>query len=301
MKVLITGASGLLGGKLAELATASGQKVYSLYNSHPCAYGKPQRIDITDPTAVGKVFADTTPDVVFHTASITDVDLCETNPELAMKVNGEATGLISKTCQETGGYLIYVSTDYVFDGIRGQYSEEDKPAPINTYGRSKLLGEEEMKRNCSQGCIARTSVVYGWGRSYRPNFATWVHSKLAANEQVRVVRDQFASPTLNTHLAGMLLEVAERRIQGILHVAGSTRISRYEFAVMLAKQFGFNENLLNPVQAETTGWKARRPHDSSLNVSKAQKLLTNTPTPLSEALGEFARECQKAESTRTSN
>lgn len=295
MRVLITGSGGLLGSKLAELATASGHKVYSLDNSHPCTYGEPVRVDITDPTAVGKVFADATPDVVFHTASITDVDLCETNPELAMKVNGEATGSISKACQETGGYLVYVSTDYVFDGMRGQYSEEDKPAPINSYGKSKLFGEEEMARYCSRGCIARTSVLYGWGRSYRPNFATWVHSKLAANEHVRVVRDQFASPTLNTHLARMLLEVAERRIQGILHVAGSTRISRYEFAVMIAKQFGFNKNLLTPVEAEATSWKARRPFDSSLNVSKAQELLTNTPTPLSEALEEFAGEHQQSE------
>ncbi len=295
MKVLITGAGGLLGTKLAGLATASAHKVYSLDNSHPCPYGTPERVDITDPTAVGKVFADTTPDVVFHTASITDVDLCETNPELAMRVNGEATGFIAKTCQETGGYLVYVSTDYVFDGMRGQYSEEDEPAPINTYGKSKLFGEEEMARHCSRGCIARTSVLYGWGRSFRPNFATWVHSKLAANEHIKVVSDQFASPTLNTHLARMLLEIAERRNQGILHVAGSTRISRYEFAVMLAKQFGFKEHLLTPVQAEATGWKARRPLDSSLNVSKAQKLLTNKPTMLSEALEEFAGERQQSE------
>lgn len=295
MKVLITGASGLLGSKLAELATESGHVVHSLYNSHLCTYGKPQRVDVTDQSAVKKVFADTTPDIVFHTASITDVDLCETNPELAMRVNGEVTGFISKACQETGSYLAYVSTDYVFDGMRGQYSEEDKPAPINAYGRSKLFGEEEMTRHCSRGCVARTSVIYGWGRPYRPNFATWIHNKLKANEQVSVVSDQFASPTLNTHLARMLLEVAERRIQGILHVAGSTRISRYEFAVMLAKQFGFNESLLNPVQAETTSWKARRPSDSSLNVSKAQGLLTNKPTTLRDALGEFAREHQRSE------
>lgn len=258
-------------------------------------------MDITDQSAIRKVFVDITPDVVFHAASITDVDLCEANPDLAMRVNGEATGFVAETCQKKGSYLVYVSTDYVFDGKRGQYSEEDKPAPINAYGRSKLRGEEEMTRLVARGCIARTSVLYGWGRLSRPNFATWIHSKLAANEQVRVARDQFASPTLNTHLARMLLEVAERRMQGILHLAGSTRISRYEFAVMLAKQFGFNENLLTAVQAEATGWKARRPLDSSLNVSKAQKLLTNTPTPLSEALSEFAKECQKAESTRTSN
>jgi dTDP-4-dehydrorhamnose reductase len=295
LKLLITGAGGLLGNRLAELATEAGHIVYSLDYSHPSAHGNALLVDIGDEFAIRKTLTETTPDVVIHTASITDVDLCETNPQLAMRVNGEATGFLSAACRETGSHLIYVSTDYVFDGTRGQYSEEDKPTPINTYGRSKLLGEEEMTRHGSQGCITRTSVLYGWGRPSRPNFATWVHSKLAANEQIKVVTDQFASPTLNTHLAKMLLEVAERRIQGILHVAGSTRISRYEFAVMLAKQFGFNENLLTPVQAEATGWKARRPLDSSLNVSKAQKLLTNTPTPLSKALEEFAGEHQQSE------
>lgn len=290
MKTLITGASGLLGNRLAELATQSGHEVYSLYNSHPCVFGNPIQGDITDRGALLKIFADTTPEVVIHTASITDVDLCEVNPELAMKVNGAATGSVSKSCEETGSYLIYVSTDYVFDGKRGDYSEEDKPAPINVYGSSKLRGEEEMARNCSRGCIARTSVIYGWGRSYRANFATWVYEKLRANEQVGVVTDQFASPTLNTHLARMLLEVAERRICGTLHLAGSTRISRFEFAVMLAKQFGLNQNLLTPVRAEATRWRARRPFDSSLNVSKAQELLANKPIALGEALDEFAND-----------
>jgi len=289
LKVLITGASGLLGSKLAELAFESGRKVYSLYNSHPCTYGIPQQVNITDQPSVEKVLADTKPDVVIHAASITDVDLCETNPKLAMRVNGEATGFLSEACREMGVYLVYVSTDYVFDGMRGQYSEEDKPAPINVYGRSKLLGEKEMTRHCSRSCIARTSVVYGWGRSYRPNFATWVFNKLAANEKVEVVTNQYASPTLNAHLAKMLLEIAERRIHGILHVAGSTRISRYEFAVMLAKQFSFNQNLITPLQADVTSWRARRPLDSSLNVSKAQEILTNKPTTLGQALKEYAK------------
>lgn len=293
MKAVITGASGLLGAKLAELATGAGYNVHSLYKSHPCTSSNPEQVDITDQDAVRKVFAEATPDVVFHTASLTDVDLCEREPRLAMKVNGEATGFIAKACQETGSYLVYVSTDYVFDGMRGQYSEEDGPAPINAYGRSKLLGEEEMARHCPRGCVARTSVVYGWGRSYRPNFATWVHSKLAANEQVRVVNGQFASPTLNTHLARMLLEVAERQMKGVLHVAGSTRISRYEFAVMLAKQFAFNENLITPIQADAANWKARRPLDSSLNVSKAQGILTSKPVTLEQALSEFARDHQR--------
>ena len=290
--MLITGASGLLGASLARLASQSGHTVYSLYNSHPCNFGDAQQVDITNQQAVRRTFLASRPDVVYHTASLTDVDLCEREPKLAMKVNGEATGFIAKICQETGSYLVYVSTDYVFDGMRGQYSEEDGPAPINAYGRSKLFGEEEMARHSPRGCIARTSVVYGWGRSYRPNFATWVHSKLAANEQVRVVSDQFASPTLNTHLAMMLLEIAERQLKGTLHVAGSTRISRFEFAVMLARQFGFNENLVTPIKAEAANWKAKRPVDSSLNVSKAQGLLTSKPVTLDQALSEFARDRQ---------
>ena len=293
MKILITGASGLVGAALAEAAIESGHKVCSLYNSHPCTFGSAQQVDITDQAAVKRTFNASRAEVVFHTASITDVDLCEKNPQLAMKVNGEATGYISAACQEIGSYLIYLSTDYVFNGESGHYSEDDKPAPINVYGRSKLAGEEEMARHHSDGCVARTSVVYGWGRSHRPNFAAWVHSKLAANEPVKVVTDQFASPTLNTHLARMLLEVAERRITGVLHVAGSSRISRYEFAIMLAKQFGFKESLVSPIQADATVWNARRPRDSSLNVTKAQGVLSCKPVALGEALKEFAKGHQR--------
>lgn len=287
MKVLITGASGLLGTKLAQLAIESGHVVYSVYHSHHCVFGTPLEVDITEQDAVRKALAAIRPDVVFHTASITDVDLCETNPQIAMKVNGEATGFISAACSKVESYLIYVSTDYVFDGERGHYSEKDSPAPINTYGKSKLLGEEQMTRNSSRGCIARTSVLYGWGRLHRPNFATWLRDRLEANEPVRVVTDQFASPTLNTHLARMLLEVGERQSQGILHLAGSTRISRYEFAIGLAKQFSFNQKLIIPVNAGTISWKARRPFDSSLDVSLANETLTNKPIALHEALREF--------------
>ena len=290
MKILITGASGLLGSKLAELATHSGHEVYSLYYSHICTLGNPVKADITNRVGLLKIFADTGPEVVIHTASVTDVDLCESNPELAVKVNSEGTSSVSKACEETRSYLIYVSTDYVFDGTRGDYSETDQPNPINVYGKSKLRGEQEVTRSCPQGCIARSSVIYGWGRSYRANFATWVYSRLKANERTRVVTDQFASPTLNSHLARMLLEVAERRISGTLHLAGSTRISRFEFAAKLAKRIGLDQNLLIPVQADASGWRAKRPRDSSLNVSKARGLLANKPITLDEGLDEFGRD-----------
>ena len=293
MRLLITGASGLLGSRLVEVAIDAGHDVYATYNSHPVVGRNTRFLDILDKEALNKCLTESSPNVVIHTASLTDVDLCEEKPDLARWVNEVAAQNIARTCRQTGSYLVHLSTDYVFDGQRGHYGEGDVPNPIDEYGRSKLAGEREVALQCQSYCIARTSVLFGWGRTYRHNFATWVHEKLSAGQRVNVVSAQYASPTLNTDLARMLIEVAERRIHGILHLAGSTRVSRYEFAVLLAKQFGFNESLLTPVQAGATQWKARRPFDSSLNVSKAQEMLTNKPATLEEELSEFAKESQR--------
>ncbi len=267
-----------------------GHDVHSVFNMHPVKEGKPQRLDLNDPEGITRCIQEKAPDAVIHTASMTDVDLCEANPELAMRVNGQSTGLLARECHDGGSFLAYVSTDYVFDGKQGKYNENDEPNPINVYGHSKLLGEHEVVRYHKNSCIARTSVLYGWGREHRPNFATWLYEKLRAGQKTEVVVDQFASPTFNSQLARSLLEVVERRLQGVLHLAGSSRVSRYEFAVQLAREFGFNEKLLDRVNSESTSWKAKRPFDSSLNVSKAMERLSNKPVTLTEALSEMAQE-----------
>lgn len=290
MKILVTGASGLLGSRLVELAIMRGHEVCSIYHAHPVTRGSARGLDLADQNEVRRCLTEEGPEVVIHSATITDVDFCEKNPELAVGVNGSATGSLAMACSDARSHLVYISTDYVFDGKRGLYKESDEPKPINVYGQSKLAGEQRVLQSSADFCVARTSVLYGWGRGHRPNFATWLHENLSANRKVTVVTDQYASPTLNTNLARMLIEVAERRIHGILHLAGNTRISRYEFAVMLAKHFGFNENLLTPVKADATQWIAKRPFDSSLNVSKAQEMLSNKPATLDEALNEFAVE-----------
>ena len=290
LRLLITGASGLLGSKLATHAIDAGHEVYSIYSTHMPSAGNPQRMDITDEAAVNTEVARKSPDVVIHCAALTDVDLCERNPELAMRVNSLATRFLGEACEKIGSFLTYVSTDYVFDGAQGHYSEGDKPNPINTYGRSKVSGEQQLLHSGSDFCIARTSVVYGWGREHRPNFAAWIYSRLSARQNVNVVTDQYASPTLNSHLARMLLEVAERRLRGTYHLAGSTRASRYQFAILLARRYGFDENLLIPVGAESVNWTAKRPPDSSLNVGKAREMLNNKPITIAESLEQFARE-----------
>jgi dTDP-4-dehydrorhamnose reductase len=290
VKVLVTGASGLLGTKLTEYALQSGHAVTSAYSQHRPSYGVPICLDATNEAKVQEAILSIKPDVVFNTASLTDVDLCEEQPELAMRVNGQAVGIIARACNKTGSFLIHLSTDYVFDGERGHYREDDKIGPINVYGRSKLFGETELAHNAIHYLLARTSVLYGWDRAYRPNFATWLVAKLRAGQPVGVVTDQIASPTLNTNLAKMLLEAAERRLTGIIHMAGAAPISRYEFALKLSRICDFNDGLLTPITHSATGWKARRPKDSSLDVGKAAQLLDKKPGAIDEALKEFASE-----------
>ncbi len=288
----MTGASGLLGSKLVELALDAGHQVSSVYNEHPTKGSETIRVDLKDAGAIKNILTSRTPDAVIHTASITDVDFCERNPSLAMDVNGKAAGIIADVCRELGSFLIYVSSDYVFDGQTGRYREEDAPNPINAYGRSKLLGEQLTSNHADEHSIVRTSVLFGCGREHRSNFATWLLGRLSAGQSVNVVKGQYASPTLSTHLARMLLEVTERRITGIIHLAGADRINRYEFAVKLAREFAFNPTAVSPTAPDSVDWYAKRPEDSSLSVQKATDLLNTKPMNVDDELRAFKSELQ---------
>jgi dTDP-4-dehydrorhamnose reductase len=286
-RILVTGGSGLLGAEVARLISEAGHYVLSGYNTHFPVAGSPIRLDLINLTELQQVIQETRPDFIIHTAAVSDVDLCEGRPDMANLVNGEATGKIGETAARLGAYVIYISTDYVFDGKAGSYREEDKPNPVNHYGSSKLLGEELLKESGARSCVARTSVVYGWGREHRPNFATWVLGQLKSNQPLKVVNDQFASPTLNSNLAEMILELTSKQLEGIIHLAGATRIDRYNFAKQIAETFLHDPNLIEPVKSDQTAWKAKRPTDSSLNVGKAERLLERKPLELNEALEQF--------------
>ena len=291
MKLLVTGASGLYGSKLANLAEKEGHEVFSSYSQHQTAFGKPVQLDVSDKKQVEKTFRNLAPEVVVHAATLTDVDKCELNKELAWKINVEGTENVARATKANNAFLLYISTDYVFNGETGQYKETDTPNPINYYALTKLKAEEQVKAITNDYCVARTSVIYGaTPAAGKVNFALWVLNSLKKGEKVKALIDQWTSPTLNTSLARMTLEIIGRRLTGIFHLSGATRISRYDFAQMLAQTFNLDSSLIVPTATKEFSWVAPRPRDSSLDTSKAQQILENKPLTIERALQELKQE-----------
>lgn len=285
MNLLITGASGLLGGRIAEYADSRGDTVFSGYLTHQPTFGLPLKLDITSLQSVSEAFRRARPDVVFHTAAITGVDRCELDRDLALQVNVEGTRNVAEAARDAGAYLVFLSSDYVFDGSKGLYKEDDARNPVNFLGKTKVLAEDAVRSSGARHLVARTSFVFG-SRETRAeaNFALWALRKLKAHAPFKVVADQFITPTYDRNLVRMLFEAAERRLEGTLHLAGATRVSKFDFAFSIARLFGLDWELILPAGREEMGWVAERPVDSSLDASRARSLLQNKPMELVEAL-----------------
>ncbi len=293
MKLLITGASGLYGSKLAQLALEEGIEVYSSDIQSLSVYGNFVKLDISGKEQVEEAFKTITPEVVVHAATLTDVDKCETNKELAWKVNVEGTKNIVESAKSVGSFFIYISTDYVFSGEKGCYKETDRPDPINYYGLTKLKAEEIVQTQ-PEYLIARPSVIYGsTPAAGKVNFALWLIEALRKDERVKIVTDQWNTPTLNTNLAEMTLELIERRLTGIYHLCGATRVSRLELAERIADTFNLNKGLIDRVTSAQFTLPAKRPIDSSLDTSKAQKTLKCKPMVMDKAMMQLKFEVTK--------
>jgi len=269
-KVIVTGSTGLLGRSLVKVLKDRHDVVRM---SRQAAGGHNEiAVDIVQEHETVESIVKVGPHVVVHAAAQTNVDQCETERALARRINVEGTANVAEGCARARARLIFISTDYVFDGTRGNYGEDDQPNPINFYGLTKLEAERIVATASSSFLIVRTGVLYGWHPS-RLNFATWTLNGLSEHQQLRVAKDHINSPTFADNLAEAIGIAIERRIEGLLHVAGSQRISRFDFALKIAKRFNLDEGLLVPVEMQDLKWIARRPRDSSLRVGKAEKEL----------------------------
>jgi dTDP-4-dehydrorhamnose reductase len=286
--MLITGASGLLGTKLVKLAREFYEVVPSTYTHRffPDSIG----MNVTNAAEVFRAISNYKPEVVVHIAAQTNVDKCESHREEAWKVNAEGTKNVAEACAKVNAKLVYISTDYVFNGEKGLYVEEDPPNPINYYGLTKLKGEDFVREYCQDYVILRSSVLYGW-HPINPNFATWVIGSLREGKRISVVDDHYNSPTLASNLAEAIIKAIERNAHGTYHAAGSERVSRYDFAVKIAEIFNLNKELIKPIKmGELTVWVAKRPRDSSLCVDKIQKELSVKLLNINQGLAKMKEE-----------
>ncbi len=240
--------------------------------------------ELTDAREVQSAIAAAAPDVIVHTASMTEVDACERNPEQAFASNVDATVHVSRAAREIRAHLVHVSTDYLFDGDDGPYVEEDVPNPRGVYATTKHIAEQAVRVLAPSWTIARTAVVYGWPPSGRPNFGSWLIGALRKGESVRLFEDQLVSPSLAQSVADMLAELAERRLTGIWNTCGASIVDRLTFGRELCGIFGFDPALCIPSKLSEAKLASPRPQRCGLRTDKAAAQLETKPLALPEAL-----------------
>ncbi len=288
LKFLVTGSAGLVGQQVVKYLSKSNQ-VFSCYNESKPEYGDSVKMDLKNYEMISSVLTEIKPDVVIHLGAMTGVDLCEKEKTSASEINTKATEIIAKECLKLNSFLVYVSTDYVFDGNFGMYKEGDVANPLGFYGKSKLEGEKAVQNFSTNWCIARTSTPFGLHPT-KKSFPMWVIENLQKQKQIDVLIDQFTSPTYIPNLSRMLIEISERRITGIIHAAGASKISRYQMASMVSDKLNLDGTLLKQISMNKMKWVAQRPKDSSLDVSRASSILNEKPQKIDQSLNLFIDE-----------
>ncbi|HSF04611.1 MAG TPA: SDR family oxidoreductase [Methylomirabilota bacterium] len=274
MRALVIGASGQVGAALSRCLTARGHSVIGTHARTPASGTR--RLDFTDTAATERLIAETAPDWIFCAAGFTHVDSCEEAPEAAYRANRDAPAAAARVASRRGARFVYYSTEYVFDGANGPYAETDPPNPLSVYGRSKLEGEQAVVQAHAGALVIRTTVVYG-PEPQGKNFVYQLLRRLRAGERMLVAADQRSSPTYNEDLAQASVELAERGVEGVIHVAGPVVLDRYAFARTACEVFDLDPGLLAPTPTAALRQRAGRPLNAGLRIDRARVLLV---TPL---------------------
>ncbi|MBN2044448.1 MAG: SDR family oxidoreductase [Anaerolineales bacterium] len=273
MKILITGSSGLLGLNLAlELApdhTVVGADRNPLTSQLPFeAVG----VDLLDPGVVAALLEDVQPDAVIHCAAMADVDACESEPQAARRMNAWLPGEIAAQCARYGIQLVHISTDAVFDGQSGGYTEEDPPNPLSEYARTKLDGEEAVFSAMPEAVVTRINI-FGWSATANRSLAEFFYYNLAAGKPLKGFTDVIFCPLLVNHLAAVFALILEKKLSGLYHLVSPVGLSKYQFGVRIAELFGFDPTGIEPVKVADFGLKAARSLRLTLDTSKLSQAL----------------------------
>lgn len=289
MRILVTGANGLLGQKLSHLLDQNPQVELIATGRGPSrvalSRGTYVTLDVTSEAAIADVFAGHRPDVVIHTAAMTQVDQCESEREACWLQNVTAVEYLSRACAGSGIHLIHLSTDFVFDGSHGPLDETAEPHPISHYGESKLAAEKLVQALPTPWTIVRTVLVYGVSADpSRSNIVLWVKASLEAGKTIRVVSDQWRTPTLAEDLAAGCWLAARQHASGIYHISGAELMTPYDIALRTAEHFGLNQALIEKTDSTTFTQPARRPLKTGFIIDKARRELGYLPHSFQEGL-----------------
>lgn len=277
MRLLISGASGLLGLNLA-LEACGEHEVYGVVHRHRLRQTPftVLRGDLTDDVTRQQLLAQTSPHWVIHCAALADLEACEADPPLAKKLNTELPAKLAADVSKGGARLLHVSTDAVFDGQRGDYTEEDEPHPLSVYAQTKLAGEQAVLATDPKALVVRVNF-YGWSLSGKRSLAEFFFNNLRAGKEVNGFSDVFFCPLLANDLAQILLTMMQLELSGLYHVVAPQAISKYEFGVQIAQAFGLDANRIRPISVAEAGLRAARSPKMTLSVAKLQRVL---PQPL---------------------
>ncbi len=298
-KILISGSNGLLGQKLVELllsakdiqviATARGE------NRLPFTEGYDyQSMDITSREQVHNVVENVKPNVIIHTAAMTNVDQCESEKDACWSQNVSSVEYLIEACSKINCFLLHVSTDFIFDGKSGPYKEDAEANPISFYGWSKYAAEKQVTNSNIRWGIARTVLVYGIAHDMsRTNIILWVKKSLEDGKNIKVVTDQWRTPTLAEDLAKGCALIAEQEAEGIFNISGKDFLTPYEMAIMTADYFKLDKSLISQADSTTFSQPAKRPARTGFDLSKSQQVLGYEPVSFTEGIEILAGQISK--------
>lgn len=291
MKVLITGANGLIGQYVTKLlldknyrvvATSRGESRLPFQLSDNFTY---HAMDVANALETFSVMSLEKPDVVVHTAAMTQVDDCELRPQQCERINVQGTSQVLTDAETFSSHFIYISTDFVFDGEKGNYTEEDDTKPVNLYGFSKLQAESMVQTSTIPFAIVRTCLVYGnLLQRFRTNIVSWVKESLEQGKTIRVVSDQWRTPTYVEDVAEGIALIIEKKATGIYHISGKDLLTPYEIAIKTANKFQLDATKIIKVDAATFKQPGRRPLKTGFIIDKARNELGYEPMSFDEGL-----------------
>lgn len=282
-KILIIGSNGMLGQRLVEYIYNLGKYSLSCASYEPESYFsfvEYSTINIADEKSVKELIKEVKPNYIVNTAAYTNVDKSEIEKEAAESINVLGVRYIAETAKEIDAHFIHISSDYVFNGNSGPYSEDDLTDPVGYYGLTKLNGENEIIALLNKYSIIRTNVLYGPAKYGRPDFVKWVYTSLKENKQIKIVTDQINNPTYLDDLVKAIYTIIENNVYGLYNIGGKEFLDRYAFTLKIAEYFNLDKKLITPIETSELNQIAKRPLKSGLFTKKAERDFGYSPTDI---------------------